>query len=885
MLLALSTWALASMRKRQGWGWLGLFAAAQAAQAGFEIIIVAGSDRPVLGWTHYGLLCSEIILATAFTLRSGFAVGWGRSQRWWLPCVLLTGALAILGGFGVDRTSAQFLRCGLSGVLSTGVWWLHAQWQQRDKPAAQAASWRVRHLACVALLSLILLAGLAAAAITGQRQDASMRDQILTRAELAAAAIDLNDVRPLTWSDADLADPRYLHLKEVMKAFRKANADLRFALLAGLRQGRAYFIVDNEVPTSPDYSPPGQYYEEADAGYLRGMASRKPFVLGPVTDRWGTWIIGSVPLAEFGARGSANMELDITAANWAALVRRSRLPVVLITLLISTLIIGFFEVQEHLRRRAAEMRRAKEAAEAATRAKSDFLAVMGHEIRTPLGGVIGMLDLLSRAPNAAEQRQYTAVARDSAETLLHILDDILDAAKIESGRLALEAIPFRIRDEFRRIFEATRLRAVNKGLEFRAAVGAGVPAVLVGDPTRLRQVLDNLLSNALKFTERGGVFVDIASEPADAASVRLKIAVRDSGIGISDETRTRLFAKFSQVDVSTTRRFGGTGLGLSIVKALAELMGGTATVESALGAGSTFSFTCRLAVGTEPEGPGSRDDGSAASLPRHPSRLRVLCAEDDQTNRMIAEAFVTEMGHTLVLATDGKAALERLAKERFDVVLMDNRMPVMDGFEATRRIRASAAGPVDPAIQIIAATANASSSDRERCLASGMDDYIPKPIRRAALHAALGRAIDRLKKRGARLETMPEPEEECGAGSEAMRLDGAKALRMAGDDAELLGRLADTFCRDYPNTDARLRSALADRDSEAAEIAAHSIRGVLLVFSAERAAGIAKRVERAAGSGAWEEAERAYADLGLEIEALIPMLAELAGAAEAVAHP
>ena len=133
MLLALSTWALASMRKRQGWGWLGLFAAAQAAQAGFEIIIVAGSDRPVLGWTHYGLLCSEIILATAFTLRSGFAVGWGRSQRWWLPCVLLTGALAILGGFGVDRTSAQFLRCGLSGVLSTGVWWLHAQWQQRDR--------------------------------------------------------------------------------------------------------------------------------------------------------------------------------------------------------------------------------------------------------------------------------------------------------------------------------------------------------------------------------------------------------------------------------------------------------------------------------------------------------------------------------------------------------------------------------------------------------------------------------------------------------------------------------------------------------------------------------------------------------------------------------
>jgi signal transduction histidine kinase/DNA-binding NarL/FixJ family response regulator/HPt (histidine-containing phosphotransfer) domain-containing protein len=875
--LALSAWPMANTEKKWGWGWLSLFAVSQAAQAWLEIDLLDGSRNPVFAIAHYGLLAVGVVLAAAFVFRSAQATHRGRGLLWWWPCILLISVSAVLGGAFADQWRTQLMRCAVAGLLTAGVWLRHVRHHRRANAAAREASFRNRRLVCAGLLFFVAVFGLVAATISARRQDESMRVQIVTRAELAAAAIDVNEVRPLQWGDADLQNAHYLHLKEVMKAFRRANGDLRFALLAGMRQGKCYFIVDNEVPTSPDYSPPGQYYEEAAPDYVGGMASHKPFVIGPVTDRWGTWIIGSVPIADFGDRGTANMELDITAANWAAIVRGSRLPAVMITLLISLLIIGSFEVQEHLRTQAAEMLVAKEAAEAATRAKSDFLAVMSHEIRTPLGGVIGMLDLLGNRPKPAEQKQYTAVARDSAETLLQILDDILDVAKIESGKLSLEAVPFRPREEFRHTLAAARLRAQGKGLEFQVRIAAAVPPVLMGDPTRLRQVVNNLISNALKFTERGGVFVDIDYELADCGAMQLRISVRDTGIGIAESTRSRLFTKFSQVDSSTTRRFGGTGLGLSIVRTLAENMGGTATVKSKLGEGSTFTFTARLAVGKESDNPVLGELGSPASLPRHSVQLRVLCAEDDPTNRTIAEAFVSEMGHSVDLAPDGRSAVERLGREHFDVVLMDNRMPVMDGFEATRLIRNSHSGSIDSNLYIIAATANASDADRERCLAEGMDDFITKPILRAALHAALGRAIDSLQKRGVSLAPMPaaHARTEAEGDDHIPRIDSAKALHRAGDDAELLGRLAESFCAEYPANETVLRNALARRDSKAAEMAAHKIRGSLLIFSADRAAEFAKCLEFAARDAAWDDAIEAHAALEKEMNLVLPLLAKL----------
>jgi signal transduction histidine kinase/AmiR/NasT family two-component response regulator/HPt (histidine-containing phosphotransfer) domain-containing protein len=877
--LALTAWRFARQERGRGWRLLALFGFVQAVQAWVEIIALDQGGSALSRGLHDGFFAAGVLVAAAYGRRFVRAAADSRVS-WRGAWLLLVGAAAALGGTAPDRGLPQALRLAVAAALAGGATWRHLRHRRRSLAMDATGPWIRRRLACGAILAFILGAGIAAAFITGRRQDLAMRVQIRARAQLAAAAVNPDEVRPLQWGDADLADPRYLRLKELMKALRRANADLRFALLAGYRGGRCYFIVDNEIPTSPDYSPPGQYYAEAAPDYREGMASRQPFLVGPVTDRWGTWIIASVPLADFGARGAVNMELDIAAANWASLVRAARLPVILITLLISALVIGSFEVQEQLRRQAAEMEAAKVAAEAASRAKSEFLAVMSHEIRTPLGGVIGMLDLLNRAPSAAEQRQYTGLARDSAETLLHILDDILDAAKIESGKLALEAIPFRLRDEFRPVFAAARLRAEKRGLEFRASVAEAVPPVLVGDPTRLRQLLDNLLSNALKFTERGGVFVEVDCGREDAAVARLRVSVRDTGIGIPEDKRARLFGKFSQADVSTTRRFGGTGLGLSIVRTLAEMMGGAATVQSAPGRGSTFVFTAALAVGREEDRPAPADDGRPGDLPRHGVRLRILCAEDDPTNRTIAEAFVGGMGHAITLVADGRAAVDRLEQEHFDVVLMDSRMPVLDGFEATRLIRNSAGGASDSALPIIAVTANASLSDRDKCLGAGMDDYVTKPLLRAALHAALGRAIACLQKRGAILEPMPAAAD--GGADPTPRMDGAAALARTGGDARLLAGLADSFCRDYPGNAARLRRALETRAAEAAELEAHSIRGALLIFSAAPAAEAARQVEGAAGRGEWTEADRAAAELAREMEALLPMLATLAPAEPAL---
>ena len=379
--VALSARALAAEEKGRDWGLLGWFGLFQAAQAWIEIAMADHPPAAGLAWLHGGGFLLGAALAAAFAYRSLIAGGIGAGSRRWLALLLLVAGSAGLAAADATGGGDQALRMILVLPLAGAVWWRYARRRRQELPATQAASWGRRRLTCLGLLAVILAAGMAAASIDGGRQDAAMRGEVMTRARLAAAAVDPADLVSLQWSEADLGNSHYLHLKGLMRALRRSNADLRFALLAGLRAGRAYFIADNEEPSSPDYSPPGQYYEEAAPAYLQGMASRQPFLIGPVTDRWGTWIIASVPVADLPGRGAVNFELDLTAANWAAVERSIRLPIVLIALLFSALVIGSFEVQEHFRRQAAEMRTAKELAEAATRAKSDFLAVMSHEIR------------------------------------------------------------------------------------------------------------------------------------------------------------------------------------------------------------------------------------------------------------------------------------------------------------------------------------------------------------------------------------------------------------------------------------------------------------------------------------------------------------------------
>jgi signal transduction histidine kinase/CheY-like chemotaxis protein/HPt (histidine-containing phosphotransfer) domain-containing protein len=479
-----------------------------------------------------------------------------------------------------------------------------------------------------------------------------------------------------------------------------------------------------------------------------------------------------------------------------------------------------------------------EAAKAADKAKSRFLANMSHEIRTPLNGILGLSDLLARPDAPPNQGESIEAIRSSAQDLLNIINDILDLSKIEAGKMRLESIPFetrKLREGLKQLFAPL---AARKSLDLRVEAGPNVPARLIGDPVRIKQVLTNLLGNAIKFTERGYVSVQITLDGPPAENIaRLRFQVEDTGVGIPQAAQARLFNAFSQADDTTTRRFGGTGLGLHLSRQMVEMMGGEIGFTSREGEGSRFWFTAPLAVAPEETGP--RPQGGIAPA-RLPEGMRILIVDDHPLNRRVLEAMLEIRGAHPHKASDGLEAIEAVEKQGgFDLILMDSHMPRMDGYEATRRLRnmrATSPGGRPPVI--IGFTADAMAGSREKCLAAGMDDMITKPVLEQDLNRALTRWIDGGKAASASVTVRADKGEWIDPG-QILEMNEWIRHYEPGFWDKTLGQ----FDASYRDLFRAIRAACAAGNFHAAGIAAHTLKGACVMLGLRRMGDICNSLE------------------------------------------
>jgi signal transduction histidine kinase/CheY-like chemotaxis protein len=580
-------------------------------------------------------------------------------------------------------------------------------------------------------------------------QLAAVKSEMLQLARSMASQVDGDLHRTIT-SQEQAGSPAHEKLLEPLVRMHRAARDVWYVYTGIYRNGRIYWVLD----TAAHYRVPGndapldpimKLYEQRDEGYERAYRDGLEFTdVEPRLDDGHWYLSAAVPFRDRSGAVAGMLGIDMVLDALDArmvVVKRALTFALAVVLLLS---IGAGAVAHRLRQFAAaivyKLRRARAdaersaaEAESASRAKAQFLAMMSHEIRTPMNGILGVADLLrTMAPNR-EQKRLLDILKSSSGSLLRIINDILDFSKMEADRLDLHASPFELRalvDELEHLL-APSARARNVG--FSVELDPALPAGVSGDRQRLAQVLLNLGTNAVKFTDQGEVRLALRKQAAPEGLARIGFSMRDTGIGMDQEALARLFTpftQFAQFADSQARRGGGTGLGLVIAQKLVGLMGGKIVVMSSPGQGSIFSFTIDLPIAQV-------SGGTTTVQSLRIESLRVLVAEDNIVNQTVVAAMLRQLGHVATLVKDGRAALDALAVNEFDLVLMDCNMPVMDGIEATRRLRAGGGGVRNPGIPVIALTANAMEEDRERCLAAGMNDFLSKPVTLEALRVAM----------------------------------------------------------------------------------------------------------------------------------------------------